>query len=173
MKVFYSQKMKANWWKHGDCNSAFFHSWVKKRVQTNRVYAVQDKNGMIAPGNDVAEAFIDYYKDLLGTGSHAAGDIQDHIIAVGPILQESHQIALTAPVMDDEIKNALWAVPGSKSLGSDGFTSKFYKDAWGIVGLDICLAVKDFFMTGKILRQINATTLTLLPKSVCPNSFKD
>jgi len=29
-------------------------------VQTNRVYAVQDKNGMIAHGNDVAEAFIDY-----------------------------------------------------------------------------------------------------------------
>lgn len=75
VKVFYIQKMKANWFKYGDCNSAFFHSWVKTRVQTNRVYAVQDKNGKTVHGNDVAEAFIDYYKDLRGTGSHAAGDI--------------------------------------------------------------------------------------------------
>ena len=75
----------------------------EEKGETNYVYEIQDKNGVIAHGNDVTEAFIDYYKDLLGTRSHAPGDIQDHIIAVGPLLQESHQIALTAPVMDDEI----------------------------------------------------------------------
>ncbi|KAJ8421615.1 hypothetical protein Cgig2_010182 [Carnegiea gigantea] len=104
VKVFYIQKMKANWWKYGDCNSTFFHSWVKKRVQTNRVYAVQEQNGKTVHRNDVAETFVDYYKDLLGTGSHAAGDIQDHIIAVGPVLHESHKIELTAPVMDGQFQ---------------------------------------------------------------------
>lgn len=64
---------------------------------------------------------------------------------MGPVLHETHKIELTAPVMDDEIKKALWSIPGTKSPDPDGFTNQFYKEAWDIVGSDILLGYKRFF----------------------------
>ncbi|XP_074265567.1 uncharacterized protein LOC141588007 [Silene latifolia] len=44
--------------------------------------------------------------------------------------------------------------------------------SWAIVGDDICAAIKDFFYTGKLLNQINATNITLIPKCERPTSVK-
>nr|GFB55370.1 hypothetical protein [Tanacetum cinerariifolium] len=45
--------------------------------------------------------------------------------------------------------------------------------AWSIVGKDVCLAVKDFFVTGKILREINSTLIALVPKMQTPQKVSD
>lgn len=52
----------------------------------------------------------------------------------------------------------------NKSSGPDGFGGGFFKNSWNIVGDDICNAVLEFFQTSKLLKQINATTISLIPK---------
>ncbi|GJZ10330.1 RNA-directed DNA polymerase, eukaryota, reverse transcriptase zinc-binding domain protein [Tanacetum coccineum] len=39
----------------------------------------------------------------------------------------------------------------SKAPGSDRYTSRFFKSSWSIVGREMCHAVKEFFLTGKLL----------------------
>lgn len=65
------------------------------------------------------------------------------------------------------------SIDGSKAPGPDGFGAYFYKDAWGIVQEDVISAVLDFFNTGKLLKEVNSTTITLIPKSKCPSNVSE
>lgn len=53
------------------------------------------------------------------------------------------------------------------------FLSGFFKSAWHIIGSDVCYAVKDFFCSSKMLKCINATLISLVPKVVCPKTVSD
>ena len=61
----------------------------------------------------------------------------------------------------------------NKAPGPDGYTSAFFKKSWSIVGEDFCSAVKDFFASGEILKQINHSTIALVPKSANANTAAD
>ncbi|XP_074300882.1 uncharacterized protein LOC141632218 [Silene latifolia] len=74
------------------------------------------------------------------------------------------------PVSGKEVKDALFSIPDIKSPGPDGYTSKFFKDVRGEVWGDVIEAVQDFFLQRRLLTQINATTLTLIPKCDRPQN---
>ncbi|GKC37159.1 putative RNA-directed DNA polymerase, eukaryota, reverse transcriptase zinc-binding domain protein [Tanacetum coccineum] len=63
-----------------------------------------------------------------------------------------------------EIKMDMFSIGNDKAPSPDSYTSVFYKKAWNIVGNDVCSAVHDFFVNGKLLQEVNHTILTLLPK---------
>nr|GEX73898.1 RNA-directed DNA polymerase, eukaryota, reverse transcriptase zinc-binding domain protein [Tanacetum cinerariifolium] len=71
-------------------------------------------------------------------------------------------------VSDVEIKDALYDICDNKSPGPDGYSSKFYKKAWYVVRKEVCEDVKEFFRNGKMIREVNATLITLVPKSKTP-----
>lgn len=86
----------------------------------------------------------------------------DHGLCVD---QDSH-IQLANDVSADEIRSALFSIPDEKAPGPDGY-SQFFKRAWSIVGVLLVEAVTECFETGRLLRQWNATTLMMIPKSEC------
>ncbi|GKC77044.1 RNA-directed DNA polymerase, eukaryota, reverse transcriptase zinc-binding domain protein [Tanacetum coccineum] len=45
----------------------------------------------------------------------------------------------------------MFEIEDSKAPGSDRYTSRFFKSSWSIVGREMCHAVKEFFLTGKLL----------------------
>ena len=60
-----------------------------------------------------------------------------------------------------------------KAPGPDGYISVFFKEKWEIVGSDVENAVLSFLRSGKLLRAMNTTMITLIPKSNCPQSVRD
>lgn len=74
------------------------------------------------------------------------------------------QGALQAEVTNEEIKREVFALLRNKSPGHDGFMGEFFKKVWDIVGDDFTKAVREFFISGQILRQWNSTAITLVPK---------
>ncbi|XP_019094476.1 PREDICTED: uncharacterized protein LOC109129900 [Camelina sativa] len=83
------------------------------------------------------------------------------------------QHALTRVVSGDEIKQVLFSMPNDKSPGPDGYTSEFYKSAWGILGTEFVLVVQSFFakmLLPKVISKIIANRLKrVLPKFVSSN----
>ena len=71
---------------------------------------------------------------------------------------------MKCPVSDDEVKLAIFDIAADKAPGPDGHTSGFYQAAWPIMGAEVMQVVRDFFTTGRLLRQVNATVLALIPK---------
>ncbi|GKE78342.1 RNA-directed DNA polymerase, eukaryota, reverse transcriptase zinc-binding domain protein [Tanacetum coccineum] len=76
-------------------------------------------------------------------------------------------------VTDSEIKRALFEIKDSKAPSLDGFTVAFFKQAWSIIGVDTCAAVKEFFDSGKMLGELNATLVSLIPKFHTPEKVTD
>ncbi|XP_074277705.1 uncharacterized protein LOC141601332 [Silene latifolia] len=108
-------------------------------------------------------AFLHYYKNLLGS-RNPTERIRSAILNQGPCCTQEQAASLMLPITNEEIKGIFFSTPIDKSLGLDGYTSGFFKDAWDVVGPDVCEAIKDFFSTDKLLTQVNATNITLIPK---------
>lgn len=81
--------------------------------------------------------------------------------------------ALWAPIMEEEIKNAVWICEGSKVPGRDGFTFTFIKKHRLILKEDIVAYVKEFERSGKLAKGCNSTFVTLILKVVDPLTLHD
>ncbi|XP_019227742.1 PREDICTED: uncharacterized protein LOC109209032 [Nicotiana attenuata] len=77
------------------------------------------------------------------------------------------------PVSREEIIKVVQELPSDKAPGIDGYPAEFFKENWQVIGKDVIKAVMEFFDTGKLLKEINCTTITLIPKVVNPNFVKE
>uniref|UniRef100_A0A803PR61 Reverse transcriptase domain-containing protein n=1 Tax=Cannabis sativa TaxID=3483 RepID=A0A803PR61_CANSA len=171
---FLQQKAKAEWIQQGDCNSGLFHACIKQRLRHNRILSIERQDGSrVHDPDQITEAFLEFYKGLLGSKLENRMKVEARVLARGPVLTPKLANALTQKFTHEEVKKAAFSIPGTKSPGPDGFSSSFYQDNWDIIGEDISGAVLAFRETGNILKEINSTIITLVPKCKCPNSVKD
>ncbi|KAK4384284.1 hypothetical protein Sango_3076200 [Sesamum angolense] len=68
---------------------------------------------------------------------------------------------------------AFFDIEEDKAPGPDGFSSGFFKAAWPVAGEEVSKAIIDFFKTSRLLKQLNATLLTLIPKVQTPHSVAE
>lgn len=116
------------------------------------------------------KAFVQYYLNLLGTDDSTQCRVSKSVIKEGHILSEEQQHSLCSPFTADDVKATIFDIDDTKSAGPDGYSRKFYKEAWGSIGDEVCNVVFNFFQTGKMLKQINAKTLCLVPKCEQPTN---
>ncbi|GKF53669.1 hypothetical protein Tco_0160579, partial [Tanacetum coccineum] len=83
-------------------------------------------------------------------------------------LSSSKASQMVKPVTDREIKKAMFNTNDNKASGPDGSSAKFFKAAWHIVGPIVCTAVKEFFSSSKLLGELNATIIYIIPKINTP-----
>ncbi|GJY23016.1 putative reverse transcriptase domain, reverse transcriptase zinc-binding domain protein [Tanacetum coccineum] len=82
-------------------------------------------------------------------------------------------LEMVREVSDKEVKDAMFSMGDDKSPGPDGFTAAFFKEAWSIIGNDVIAAVREFFRNGTILKELNHTIITLIPKVKSPSRVND
>lgn len=164
---FLFQRSRVNWVESGDCNTAFFHRMVSSRRATNQIHFLEDLSGQrIDNSLDVEAHCVEYYEDLLGGESAVLSELDKALSRTCTPFRcdEASKAALQAGITDAEIKREAFALPPNKSLGPDGFTGEFFRGCWDVIGRDLTNAVKEFFSSGQILKQWNATAITLIPK---------
>ncbi|XP_021835103.2 uncharacterized protein [Spinacia oleracea] len=99
--------------------------------------------------------------------------VNKEVVQQGPVCLDHHKAILNAPYTADEVKKALFSIQGIKAPGPDGFGSYFYKDAWHIVGDEVIAAILDMLQQGRILKEVNHTVITLIPKTKCPKDVSE
>ncbi|XP_074283463.1 uncharacterized protein LOC141608011 [Silene latifolia] len=120
--------------KRGNSNSAFFHGLLTARKHGNKVLRVEDANGTVCDTPEqIQSAFLGYYRQLLGT-SYNTKRVHRSIIKHGPCCSPEDCASLLRPISREEVRKAMFSIPDIKSRGPDGYTSKFFKDAWGEIG---------------------------------------
>lgn len=62
--------------------------------------------------------------------------------------------------------------PNDKVSGPDGFTKEFYVAVWPVIGKYFITAVQSFFLFGFLHTGINATILSLIPKTEDAQSIR-
>ncbi|XP_048492374.1 uncharacterized protein LOC125493253 [Beta vulgaris subsp. vulgaris] len=162
---FLQQKVKQEWIKNGDANTGYFHACIKQRRCQNKVCRIKNSDGeWKETGEEIDEAFLEFYKKLLGTEKSAIKHVSSSVIQEGNVVTENQQESLCAPFTGEDVKAAFFDIEDNKAPGPDGYTSCFFKKAWPCIGEDIINAVLNFFQTGKLLKQLNTITLCLIPK---------
>ena len=68
------------------------------------------------------------------------------------------------PVTEEEIERVIFQMGSHKPFGPDGIPTFFYQEYWDIVKLDILQSIQAFFHFGSLLKSLNQTFLTLIPK---------
>jgi hypothetical protein len=71
---------------------------------------------------------------------------------------------LKKPIFEEEIDQVIQEMPNGKAPGPDGFIVDFSKACWEIVKYDVYRVVEDSRRTTSILKALNATMITLIPK---------
>lgn len=125
----------------------------------------------------VKQEILGYYAGLLGSSF-------DGKVDASPVLSQAIQTMvplhlrdqLIVPVTGSEIKAALMSINGDngdKAPGPDKFNSMFFQKNWEVVGGEFTTVVSSFFETGILLKEWNATAISLIPKVSVPSSVGD
>ncbi|KAK4381891.1 hypothetical protein Sango_2924400 [Sesamum angolense] len=169
------QRAKLQWLKGGNQCSKFFSRRVATRTANKRVFQISDDVGNEQTDPTVISSiFVDFFQGLLGGNrTDTAMDLRYLCPWARHILTEDEARAIIRHVTIDEVKTAFFDMEKDKAPGPDGLSSGFFKAAWPVVGGEVSNAIIDFFKTGHLLKQLNATLLTLIPKVRTPNSVAD
>ncbi|KAL0293105.1 UNVERIFIED_CONTAM: hypothetical protein Sradi_6957100 [Sesamum radiatum] len=160
------QRAKLAWLKGGDNCSKIFFQKITARRASQRVYQIQNEDGhLLTEYTVVTGEFVNYFKKLFG-GSQRQPQNLDHLQTFARyLISEDEATLISSPVQRQEIKEALFDINEDSAPGPDGFSSGFFKASWAVTGDDVCRAVMEFFNGGRLLKQLNATLITLIPKN--------
>ena len=174
-KMFFSQKLKYQFLAASDKGSKFFHCLMNQNNRRNFIAAIKKENDQLSTSQEeVGGVFVNYFRNLLGTDI-MTDPPDEFIVSSGPKLNSDQSDVLLAPISNAEIRNVLFSIGNDKAPGPDGYSSLFFKSAWDIVGKDVCDSVKDFFASGRLLKQINHSVIALIPKNAnasTPSDFR-
>ncbi|GJR91349.1 RNA-directed DNA polymerase, eukaryota, reverse transcriptase zinc-binding domain protein [Tanacetum coccineum] len=100
-----------------------------------------------------------------------------HLNYVGEIIKTKLDMEeacnMIVDVTDKEIKADIFDIDNNKVTGPDEFSSCFFKKAWKFIGQDVCNAIKEFLYNGKLLGEVNASLIVLVPKCHVPLKVSD
>lgn len=171
---YLKQRAKVAWLKEGDqCTSFFFRRMAVRRAKA-RINRLEGENGQIIDEPSlITKEIVGFYEQLLGTSIEP--DVGEGSLSpfIRKRLSNESAIRMVRPVSMEEIKEVLFGFNDNKAPGPDGFNSRFFKRAWNVIGEEISKAIMNFFETGQLIKQVNSTIISMIPKVEVPKHAKD
>ncbi|GJZ92893.1 3-ketoacyl-CoA synthase 11-like protein [Tanacetum coccineum] len=146
---------RVDWLEAGDANTAYFHKTIKSQTHRSRIEVIRDVNGVEYIGLSVPEAFVNHYKDFLGTDM-LCDDMDSTDLFLKQVSKSSYN-DMVCDIMNVEIKSAMFDIGDDRAPGPDRFSSTFFKKGWDILGYDVCKSIRIFLGKDRFLEEINHT----------------
>ncbi|GKU98706.1 hypothetical protein SLEP1_g11675 [Rubroshorea leprosula] len=88
-------------------------------------------------------------------------------------ISEEQMVWLERPFSVEEIEEGLKSCDGSKAPGPDGYNLNFLKFFWNSIKDDFVAFFHEFHQSCKLVKGLNSSFLTLIPKKMNPRELKD
>ncbi|GKV37600.1 hypothetical protein SLEP1_g45612 [Rubroshorea leprosula] len=173
---FYRQKSRIKWLQEGDNNTTYFYKVVKVRRGKSVIKELYTKdNKRLTTVLSMENEAVRFYQELFGTVDSNCTEASNSWLKDLFNFQLPVDMAnsLIHPVIEEEIKVVVFSSPGNRSPGPYGFTAEFYKATWSIVGDLVVKAIKEFFSSGQLLKEVNSTIISLVPKIQNPTKMTE
>ncbi|XP_061999476.1 uncharacterized protein LOC133716838 [Rosa rugosa] len=164
---FWRQRAKVFWLQEGDLNTRFFHQRASNRRKKNRVKGLFNDNGVWCTNDGEIEQIVLGYFQSLFNSSQPQG-IHEVASSLPPCITDEMNVCLSREITVDEVYMALKQMHPAKAPGPDGFAPCFYQHFWKLVGNDVTKAICCFMESDDLLRSVNHTNVTLIPKVKAP-----
>uniref|UniRef100_A0A494G9K2 Reverse transcriptase domain-containing protein n=1 Tax=Solanum lycopersicum TaxID=4081 RepID=A0A494G9K2_SOLLC len=128
---FWRLKSRKTWLSGGDRNTKYFFASAKTRSARNRMYSILDDANVEHRGSsnigEVAQQFFTklFQSDLTTNNNHyyVLNGFQQRVTS-------DMNAYLTKKITEEEVKEAVFSIGGTKAPGPDGFTGAFYHHYW-------------------------------------------
>ncbi|KAL0444850.1 UNVERIFIED_CONTAM: hypothetical protein Slati_2207700 [Sesamum latifolium] len=147
----------------------------QRRRAAQKIFQItSDSGARISDEPGVAGEFVRFYMSLLGGQSrHHHINLMFLQAWARYVIPTEEGEAMTRPIIREEVKEAFFDIAEDKAPGPDGYSAGFFKAAWSVIGDELTAAIQDFFVSGKLLKQVNATVLSLIPKVANPTTVAE
>ena len=168
-KCYWSNLARKKWLVDGDRSSRYFHQSARNRKRNCSILRIKDPSGVwLDDTHAIRQQFLQDYMQRFTSARGSLAVLNGPLTS--PIVTAEENADLIKPVTNKEIYYAVFQMDPHKAPGSDGFGASFYQDHWAVIRGLLCTAIKDFFHSGKLLKEVNHTLLTLIPKVVNPET---
>ncbi|GMI92262.1 hypothetical protein like AT1G43760 [Hibiscus trionum] len=160
-EIFWEQRARQNWLRHGDKNTSFFHNYASYRKRKTTVKGLHDEEGNWIEGNgNLLNLATTYFTQLFNTSNPLCdGSIYEK---VQPRVSNDMNRRLLAPFTLDEVKEAIKHMAPMKASGLDGFPALFYQKYWHVVGEEVSSFCLQALNANANLETINDTQIVLV-----------
>ena len=166
------QRSRVQWIKSGDKNTRFFHGTATNRKRQNFIKGLRDADGNWQSEEAAfTKVLIDFYAELFTTSNPQ--NLEKVLEGIQEVVSRDMNSKLTAPYKAEEVELAIKEMAPLKAPGPDGMPPLFYQTYWTEVGMDITQAVLSCLNSGSILKFINHTFITLIPKVKNPERVSE
>ena len=163
-------RSKARWVEDGEKNTKFFLG-LEKRNSVNKVISqLQVGAILVTDKTEILQAEHDFYQNLytenLNDTTESYNDAFNSLtdnVHFNKITEEDKDI-LDQNFNEKEILDSIKSMKNSKSPGSDGLTSEFYKFFWTDIKTLLLESIQYAFQKGELSIEQKRGILTLIPK---------
>lgn len=169
-EMYWVQRARANWLKHGDRNSSFFQNFATNRRRKNLIkYLIDDQGVKHEDAEGMQHTVQDYFQSLYQ--SEVSSVPPEMLSDVGRRVTPEMNDELMAAFTREEVRNALFSIGDLKAPGPDGLHAIFYKCFWNMLGGDLEDEVLQAVNSATIPEGWNDTTIVLIPKVTNPEKI--
>ncbi|GKU89877.1 hypothetical protein SLEP1_g3954 [Rubroshorea leprosula] len=164
------QKARKQWLREGDANSKFYHKGISSRQRRKQIVSLQVNGKKLEDVDNIKNGILEYFENLFKKEEWKRPNMDG--ISFKQISQAQNDL-LVMPFSEDEIKAAVWDCGSDKAPGPDGFNFTFFKKMWSEIKDDIVEFVQEFHKNGKLVKGLNVSFLTLIPKVKNPQRIEE
>lgn len=161
--IYWVQRARANWLKHGDRNTGFFHHHASSRKRKNLIKGLIDDHGVRHEDMEtMSEMVKEYFTTLFTKEVH---EIEEEVLVdVDRRVTGDMNQLLLAPFTNEEVRNALFSNWDLKAPGPDGLHAIFFKRFWNLLENDLVEEVLGALQNATVPTGWNDTTIVMIPK---------
>ncbi|XP_031106146.1 uncharacterized protein LOC116010776 [Ipomoea triloba] len=168
-EVYWKQRSKQMWLKHGDLNTNYFHKFATSRRRNNHLQRLLNPEDVWTESNALNLEVLRYFNHIF----HSAGTTSNIFPHVRSRITEEMNADLMQPFTIEEIKAALFSMAPDKSRGPDGMCPSFYQNYWSIIGHDLFMFIMNCYNNCAFPEGLNDTNIVLIPKKKVPERVYD
>ena len=163
------QRAHVKWVQCGDKNTKYIHGTATQRKRRNFIKGMLDDQGVWHREEDAVSALLVSYYESLFTSSdpHNLDSVLDGVQAV---VTKDMNAKLLETYTTEEVAVAIKEMALLKAPGPDGMPPLFFQTYWPDIGMDITEAVLSSLNLSSLLKSINHTFISIIPKVKNPES---
>ncbi|GMI64370.1 hypothetical protein HRI_000106300 [Hibiscus trionum] len=123
-ELFWEQRARSNWLKHGDRNTSFFHRCASQRRRKSKVKFLESENGEVCSGEaEMLTVATNYFGSLFT--SSVTGSCSRILEGVNSCISETMNLSLRREFTSEEIWDVVKSMNPLKAAGEDGLGALF------------------------------------------------
>ena len=170
-------RSRVRWAEEGEKPTKYFCNLESRNFTNKTIYKIENDNGdTITKQKEILHEVKHFYENLYKC--HDLNETQDDEITSileniqhHPKLSLESKNSLEGELTDKEILAALKKMKNNKSLGTDGFTSEFFKFFYNDIKVFLKRALNESYKEGKLSITQRQGLITCIPKGDKPKQF--